>query len=84
MKDIILSTIAKDREILINMNLWKRIVNMMINERGNHSRRCETDKDDIRFQQGVVFGLDIFLGRVDEKGTKRTSILDKACEGVPE
>jgi len=83
MRDTLISTIAKDREVLLNMNLWKRIINMMIEERERYSRKCEIDKE-VQYSQGVLFGLDIFLGKIGQKGTKRDSILEKACKGVPE
>lgn len=84
MQGILEKKLEADSQKLIGMTLWKRIISIMIEERRKYSRQCEVEKSDIRYQQGVLFGLDIFLGRVDEKGTKRKSILEKACKGVPE
>ena len=83
MQDILKSTIKDDRQKLIDMMLWKRIVHMMELEREKFSRKCELDKE-VTYSQGVLFGIDIFLGKISEKGTGRKSILEKACTGVPE
>ncbi len=83
MQDFLRSTLEHDRQKLEDMTLWKRIVNLMKDERKKYSRKCEIDKE-VTYSQGVLFGLDIFLGKINEKGVGRTSILEKACTGVPE
>lgn len=80
MEHILQKKLEKDKDVLEGMTLWQRIVNMMKEERNKYSRKCEIEKDDTRHSQGVLFGLDIFLGRMDDNIVKRKSMLDKACE----
>jgi hypothetical protein len=71
-----LARLHEEYRQLREMWLWRDFVIEAMRLRAVHSRNCEVNREDVRFSQGIVQGIDDIFGR-DGKG----GILERIIHG---